>query len=127
MTVNDLAKLKNLRLNYHINITFNGQQIKIHKPLTEVIRSGKILTKDEIIHYGDMIELKSHKIEEFIFQDIFKFVEVNMPKHSNGNFQLLKNKEQTTFYDPIREGDQLEIIWPTEHTKQKGLNQKHTI
>jgi cell division protein FtsA len=127
LTVNDLAKLKNLRLNYHINISFNGQHIKIHKPLTEVYRSGKILTKEEIIHYGDMIELKSHKIEEFIFQDIFKFVEVNMPKHSNGNFQLLKNKEQTTFYDPIKEGDQLEIIWPTEHKKQKGLNQKHTI
>lgn len=113
LTVKELARIKNFSLHYHINVTFNGQKVKIKKPLTECFRGGKKLNEEDILNYGDQIELHSNKIEPFIFQDIFKYVEVEMPKHSNGKFQLLKNKETITFYDPITEGDQLEIIWPS--------------
>ncbi|MFE7151875.1 hypothetical protein, partial [Heyndrickxia sporothermodurans] len=61
----------------------------------------------------DEIELKFYKIEPFIFQDIFRYVDISMPHNSNGKFELLNNKESVTFYDTISEGDQLEIIWPS--------------
>lgn len=113
LTVKDFAKLKNLQLENYIHVYFNGEKVKISKPLTEIIRSGQPLSSDEYILYGDEIELKFYKIEPFIFQDIFRYVDISMPHNSNGKFELLNNKESVTFYDTISEGDQLEIIWPS--------------
>ncbi|GIN86908.1 ATPase [Heyndrickxia sporothermodurans] len=112
-TVRDLARLKNLSLDYHIHVYFNGQKIQMNKPLINFIREEEILEENAVVHYGDHLETKSYNIEPFIFQDIFKYVEVEMPKSGNGQFRLLSNKNETTFYDPVNEGDQLEIVWST--------------
>ncbi|QQZ10583.1 cell division protein FtsA [Heyndrickxia vini] len=113
LTVREFAKLKNIKLDYCLHVYFNGENVTISKPLTEVFKSGQLLSPDEYILYGDEIELKFYKIEPFIFQDIFRFVDISMPQNSNGKFELLNNKEAVTFYDTISEGDQLEIIWPS--------------
>jgi cell division protein FtsA len=110
-TVQQVADLKKMNLFYHLHVFFNGHKVEMKKTKTEWYRSGEKLTENDIISHGDAIDMSTIKMEPFIFQDIFRHVDIDIPKESNGKFLLLKNNEETTFYESIHEGDQLEIKW----------------
>ncbi|MGX1982344.1 cell division protein FtsA [Thermolongibacillus altinsuensis] len=110
-TVKQFAEAKQIQLYYTIPILFNGKMLSLTKPVAELHRDGQPLHEDDLIHHGDELELIEHKIEPFIFQDVFKYVQVDIPATSSMKFTLLKNGEPTTFYDPLAPGDRLEIVW----------------
>ncbi|RLQ97909.1 cell division protein FtsA [Falsibacillus albus] len=116
-SVKNIAALKQWQLSYSIEITFNGQKLKLEKPAAIISRQGTPLSSDDTLEYGDEIEVEIKTREPFIFQDLFRHVEIEMPKKACGNFKLLKNNEITTFYEEINSGDALEIVWPMAETK----------
>lgn len=87
----------------HEPITLKQQQIIIKKDDFEV-------AEDYILKHHDHITIESRKLTPFIFQDIFRFVDVDLAQ-ANGNFTLLKNGLPTGFDETIQDGDSLEIKW----------------
>ncbi|MGM0867240.1 MAG: cell division protein FtsA [Bacillota bacterium] len=111
-TVKELLAKKQLTAGASIIITFNGKRVELMKESSRVYRNGNRLEMDDHLFAGDTIEIEEQQISSFIFQDLFNTVEITMPSHANGSFILLKNGEETTFYEEIKQGDELEIVWP---------------
>lgn len=110
-TIAQIAEAKQLKLHYSIPIIFNGETLTLTKQVGTFYRNGKQLREDDLVQHGDELQFNEQKIEPFIFQDIFQYVEVDIPHGASTTFTLLKNGEPTTFYEPLAPGDQLEIIW----------------
>lgn len=110
-TIAQIAEAKQLKLHYSIPIIFNGETLTLTKQVGTFYRNGKQLREDDPVQHGDELQFSEQKIEPFIFQDIFQYVEVDIPHGASTTFTLLKNGEPTTFYEPLAPGDQLEIIW----------------
>ncbi|MGG3955769.1 cell division protein FtsA [Bhargavaea massiliensis] len=110
-TIAQIAEAKQLKLHYSIPIIFNGETLTLTKQVGTFYRNGKQLREDDLVQHGDELQFSEQKIEPFIFQDIFQYVEVDIPHGASTTFTLLKNGEPTTFYEPLAPGDQLEIIW----------------
>lgn len=110
-TIKHLADIKNIPLYYQISVFFNGKKITMKKSRIEWYRNEVKLSESDILSHGDVIEMKEMEMEPFIFQDLFRYVEIDIPKESSGKFHLLKNGEETTFYETVIDGDKLEIVW----------------
>ena len=111
-TVKELLAKKQLFPETTITISFNGEEVHLKKEGNRISRNGIRLAMDDRLYSGDSIEIEEQQVSAFIFQDLFNSVEINMPSHANGSFVLLKNGEETTFYEEIQQGDELEIVWP---------------
>ncbi|WP_313799500.1 cell division FtsA domain-containing protein [Cytobacillus sp.] len=112
-TTKEIAEVKQILLSHSIPISFNGEQIHLHKPLSIIRRKDTILAESDPIQDGDHILIEHRKLEPFLFQDLFGHVDIKMPEQANGNFVLLKNGEQTTFQSKLEPGDDLTIVWPS--------------
>ncbi|MBM7649647.1 cell division protein FtsA [Bacillus ectoiniformans] len=110
-TVAAIAEAKQCIMEQTIPVKFNGEEIKLTKTLTAFYRNGEMLSAHQAVRAGDVLTVESEKMKPFIFQDLFRHVEVKMPAQGGGKFTLLKNGEKTTFYEPLQPGDQLEISW----------------
>ncbi|WP_284139859.1 pilus assembly protein PilM [Virgibacillus sp. LDC-1] len=107
-TVHDL--LKQLDKNYWttISITFNDQPVTLKQKQLVVTRNGVELDEQETLHPNDEISITEKKNVSFIFQDVFRFVDIDLATIT-GNFKLYKNKNVSSFDDPIQTGDRLSI------------------
>lgn len=108
----DLSEALMIPLTYSIPITFNGKEVLLTKSLAEFSRDTVRLTKQDIITNGEHLNYVQHKMEPFIFQDVFRHVDIDLPKSSTSRFILIKNEQEVTFFDTIAPGDQLQIVWP---------------
>ncbi|MUK86810.1 cell division protein [Ornithinibacillus sp. L9] len=108
VTVKDL--LVNIEKEYWdtITVTFNGQPTQMKQPKLHIIKDGTELEEDSTIKPGDHIQVKNRKLEAFIFQDVFRYVDIDLA-NIGANFKLYKNNQEATFYDTVQTGDQLEI------------------
>lgn len=112
-TIKELLDKKNLSLYYQIPITFNEDQITLKKESMDLFRNGEeLLTETSTLNLGDQIQSVNKKVEPFIFQDIFRYVNVDLPNMQTGKFILLRNGEETTFHTQLAPGDELKIYWP---------------
>ncbi|MBS4195045.1 cell division FtsA domain-containing protein [Lederbergia citri] len=112
-TIHNLASSMGHLLQRSITVFFNNERIIISKKAVEYNRNGEILRPDDELSSGDHIEWNETSESAFIFQDIFNYIEIQKPENATGNFSLLINNEEATFYSPIQNGDHLEIVWPT--------------
>ncbi|KOP83764.1 cell division protein FtsA [Cytobacillus solani] len=113
-TIKELAEVKQIMLSHTIPISFNGENIHLHKPISIIRRNNTILAENDPIQDGDHIVIEHRKLEPFLFQDLFGHVDIEMPAQANGNFVLLKNGEQATFHSRLEPGDDLTIVWPSK-------------
>lgn len=124
-TVKQLAEMKHFQLKHIITVTFNGEKIYLSKTVTDFYRNGEKLSEDSVLFDGDELTVEQKKMEPFLFQDLFKHVEITMPKNSGGKFVLLRNDLPATFYDQIYPGDELKIVWPLSQEKNSPPNKGH--
>ena len=111
-TLKMIADKKQMNLYDRINVIFNDEELELSKETIEIFRNGEKLDENSLIQTGDKLTAVTKESSTFIFQDLFRHVEINMPSNSQGRFVLLKNGEETTFYENIQSGDKLEIRWP---------------
>ena len=109
----DVAEALSIPLQYSIPIFFNGDEVILSKSLAEFYRGEVLLTEADVIEAGDRIRYVQHQMEPFIFQDLFRYVEIDLPKNPTSRFILTKNDQESTFFDTVAPGDELKIIWPT--------------
>ena len=109
-TVKLLSMIQNYETRQEISVIYNGQKIVLYKTLLEFYRNGDLLSEDDTLFTGDHLQLMVKRKEPFIFQDIFRFVEIEKPQGA-GSFNLQKNGAEASFYDLIQQGDVLDIKW----------------
>jgi hypothetical protein len=109
-TVKILSMIQNYETRQEISVIYNGQKVILYKTLLEFYRNGVLLSEDDTLSHGDHLQLMVRRKEPFIFQDIFRFVEIDKP-HGAGSFILQKNGAHSSFYDFIQQGDVLDIKW----------------
>ncbi|WP_047985124.1 cell division protein FtsA [Ornithinibacillus californiensis] len=109
-TVAMLLKQMNKKYYHQLKVTFNSESVIMKQPQLTIKRKDKVLELDEIIYHNDQITIEDKIIEPFIFQDAFRYVDIDLT-NANGRFMLMKNNEPTTFYEPIMDGDRLSIVW----------------
>ena len=80
-------------------------------------RKDQLLKEDDTIQYGDKLKVTQKNMQPFIFQDVFRHVDLELPKVSNSRFILIKNNKETGFHEQIHPGDDLRIMWPTAGSK----------
>lgn len=85
-------------------VYFNDKKITLTKQLAQIQRRGQLLQMEDLLFSGDDIRIEQKPFEGFLFQDLFAFVDINMPQSGGGSFQLLRNGEQATFLTPIKKG-----------------------
>lgn len=104
--------LKQLNQSYYhsISVTFNGEPVTLQQENIVVERDGQSLSLQSPLSPFDELTLTEKETADFIFQDVFRYVDIDMTGKT-GNFSLYRNGEETTFYSAISDGDHLEIRW----------------
>ncbi|WP_110927249.1 cell division protein FtsA [Bacillus massiliglaciei] len=112
-SLEELADSLSMQLFFSIPVTFNGSEIILSKPVTQFHRGNEVLSKEELIQNGESLKIIKQELAPFLFQDIFRYAEIDLPPVTNGRYILIKNNEETSFHEPVAPGDQLKILWPT--------------
>ncbi|WP_096269720.1 cell division protein FtsA [Paucisalibacillus globulus] len=112
-TVQLLLKQLNKEYYHNIRVTFNQETIMIKQPQLKVKKGDIELNEEDRIYPNDKLSVEEKEIEPYIFQDVFRYIELNLT-NASGNFTLLKNNQPTTFYEQIVDGDSLAIVWDLE-------------
>ncbi|MFC4388192.1 cell division FtsA domain-containing protein [Gracilibacillus marinus] len=93
-----------------IDIVYNNKPLKLSNQLIEVTRNGEALKwSDELFQY-DKLQLKKLRDEPFIFQDIFRFISLDL-SNTKGKIVTLKNKEPVSFFEQLKPNDHIEIYF----------------
>ncbi|MGY0694764.1 cell division protein FtsA [Virgibacillus sp. FSP13] len=111
-TIESLLEQLDLPDRDSIKITFNDQPIVLEQQLTHVYKNQQELTKDSSLKLGDKLEITQQDITPYIFQDVFRYVDIDLSL-ATGGFKLYKNQQPTTFHETIKHGDDLAIDWKT--------------
>lgn len=117
ITVEQFLKAMKLPLKRSITVTFNGKKVNLTKENIVVFRNDRRLKENDRLFNGDQITTQQQKLQPFIFQDLFKYVDIELPEKHGGKFILLRNEQETTFYEQIIHGDECRIVWPSIHGK----------
>lgn len=112
-TLMEAADLLNISLSTTLPVTFNGSRIILKKNVCEVYRNQQLLSEKDLLNSGDQLKVIEKKAEPFIFQDLFRHVDIDLPKTGNSRFILLKNNKEIGFHEELLPGDDLKIMWPT--------------
>ncbi|WP_027964228.1 pilus assembly protein PilM [Halalkalibacillus halophilus] len=109
--VEELATRLNLNLKHTIEVTYNNEKIKLTKPNSQIQRNGELLDSTDEIFSGDHIQTKEKTESTFIFQDLFRYIDLELQVQTGQQFKLYKNQQEVGFAEPINSGDHLEIRW----------------
>ncbi|WP_186578351.1 cell division protein FtsA [Aquibacillus kalidii] len=99
-----------LQADYSMPINYNGKLIELKKPLVSVYKDGLLLNVDDSIHPFDKLQLKKLDRTPFIFQDLFRFISLDLSK-IKGKVEISRNGEDTTFFEELNPNDQIRIEW----------------
>lgn len=109
-TTNDL--LAELEKSYWktIEVYFNGEKVKLRQQQLDIYKDGLDLKLSTFLISGDDIQMNDKEPFPFIFQDVFRYVDIDLTT-VKGNFAIYKNDKPATFHEHISHGDQLKIEW----------------
>ncbi len=93
----------------HITVTFQDELVELMDNRITVLVNGKEKNEEEVVPNGATIEVKETAYTPWIFQDVFRFSNWQMPANFKGNFKILRNEKPAGFDEPIFSGDNLKI------------------
>jgi len=100
---------------YTITVIFNNEYITLSKQQVKVFREGESLTEGDLIYPDNQLLTEEMSVEPFIFQDVFRFVDIDINTTQGRRFRITKNGEETTFFEALSPGDKLELQWETSN------------
>lgn len=107
-TVSNLLKQLDIRMEHTCKIMFNDSPVVLRQPIALLYRNNEQLIMDSLLYQGDQIQLKEEVPKPFIFQDVFRFISLDIYNLDPG-FKLYRNDQPTSFDEIIQPGDRLEI------------------
>ncbi|WP_066195039.1 cell division protein FtsA [Gracilibacillus timonensis] len=102
--------LVDLEISYlvELKIIYNQRPLTLSQELVKVYRDGEQLRLHEAIRDQDRLQIQQQKQKSFIFQDIFRFISLDLTQ-ATGKVELLRNGNPATFFEPLQPNDQIEI------------------
>ncbi|WP_419892783.1 cell division protein FtsA [Oceanobacillus kimchii] len=107
-TVSDLLRHLDTEMEQTCKIMFNDSSVVLRQPLALIYRNNEQLSMDSLLYEGDQIQLMEDVPKPFIFQDVFRFISLDIYNLDPG-FKLYRNDRPTSFDEIIQPGDRLEI------------------
>ncbi len=111
ITVKEVVQLLDMNVNEELPVTFNGKKYVIQKPIKTFYRNEEPLNEEEYIHNGEQLVTHSKESEPFIFQDIFRYIDIDLSNLKGKQFKLYVNEKEANFMTPLAPHDQLKLIW----------------
>ncbi|KIL43880.1 pilus assembly protein PilM [Jeotgalibacillus soli] len=96
-------------INLKAEVTFNHKTVKLEDSRYSLRRNNDLLSIDSIIHFEDELTSVQNKTNSYTFQDVFRFVDWELPNVQSGEIIILKNGEKSSLNETIQTGDQLEL------------------
>ncbi len=93
---------------YEIEVFFNNKPISLKQALCEVKRNGENLSEEDLVFPNDRLIITEKEKEPFIFQDIFKWTDIQLSSIP-ARYKIYRNETVCTFNDTIVSGDRLSI------------------
>lgn len=106
----DLLEQLKLTYFYSMKVTFNGKPVILEQPRVTVYRNDTLLALDSTLSKDDHLKLTELKRSSFIFQDVFRYVDLDLSKIT-GSFKIMINDKLAGFDDTINDHDALTIKW----------------
>lgn len=116
-TVLQVAHSLNVALEDRIVVTFQHKKVELSKVAREMIIDGMVMEHDAEVKNGAVIQFKTRDVSKWIYQDVFRFSDWQLPTDFKGHFTILRNGEPSSFDAEIFGGDQLEIKLAKTHTE----------
>lgn len=104
-----LHKLEKQR-EHSIQVMFNNEPVTLKQPIVTVKRKNDILSDDDEVFANDHLTIEDLELKQFIFQDVFRFIDIDLTQKS-GNYEVLCNNERANFNHVIHDGDQLSLLF----------------
>ena len=92
-----------------ITVTFQDELVELIDNSVNVLINGKNMKEQEVVPNGSTIEVQENPSTPWIFQDVFRFSNWQIPAHFKGQFKILRNGEPIGFDEQIFGGDNLKI------------------
>lgn len=108
-TAQQVANSLNMTLEDRIVVSFQHEQVELSKSMREILVNGTPAQPDAAVPNGAAIHFKAQDISKWIYQDVFRFSNWQLPINFKGHFTILRNGEPSSFDAEIFGGDQLEI------------------
>ena len=109
VTIHTIMKKLDKMPTHTIEVTFNGELVEMSKKQIVIYRNEQELSQAEKIHNGDILTAEETSLRPFIFQDVFRYVDIELA--NQGTYSLTINDQSARFHDEIHYGDQLAITW----------------
>ncbi|PKR79311.1 cell division protein [Halalkalibacillus sediminis] len=111
VSVNEFLNELNLSLAKKITVFYEGNAITLTKDYLHLSKNGQILKGESLLYPGDQLELEKQMPSPFIFQDLFRYIDLE-PEYKKGyRFKLFKNGHEVGFSEEIADNDELSISW----------------
>ncbi|HBT73982.1 MAG TPA: cell division protein, partial [Lysinibacillus sp.] len=109
-TVQRIADQMNLLLEDKIIIHFQQEVLELKKTANEALVNQNVVSPLSTVPNGATIEFREKDRSRWIYQDVFRFSNWQLPGTFKGNFTILRNGQPASFDTEIFGGDQLEIL-----------------
>lgn len=109
-TAKDLAIAFNVKTKAKLNVIYNGERVTLDKTVSALEHNKQPLADDDRVVSGAKLTMREIDNEPFIFQDLFRFISIDLSK-VKGSLVIQKNGQPATFLDPLSENDEIDIIY----------------
>lgn len=109
-TVQRIADHLNVLLEDKIIVHFQQELLELKKTMNEVLVNQAVVSPLSTVPNGATVSIQEKDRSPWIYQDVFRFSNWQLPTTFKGNFTILRNGQPATFDTEIFGGDQLEIV-----------------
>ena len=108
-TAQNIADFLNVTLQDKMTITFQGETLELERTVRETVVNGAVVVPNTLILNGATVQFKQKESSKWIYQDVFRYSNWQLPTSFKGVFNILRNGEPSAFDAEIFGGDVLEI------------------
>ena len=109
-TVQRIADQMNILLEDNIIIHFQNEMLELKKMANEVLVNNSVVSPLSTVPNGATVSFIEKDRNRWIYQDVFRFSNWQLPTTFKGNFTILRNGQPANFDMEIFGGDKLEIL-----------------
>jgi len=109
-TVQRIADHLNVLLEDKIIIHFQQELLELKKTTNEVLVNQVVVSPLSTVPNGATVAILEKDRSPWVYQDVFRFSNWQLPTSFKGNFTILRNGQLATFDTEIFGGDRLEIV-----------------
>ncbi|MGM8215645.1 cell division protein FtsA [Bacillaceae bacterium W0354] len=111
ITIKELSKKLELPLKKKITVFYQNQPFELEKDQYTFYRNEQLADEHTLIYPNDYIKTKENSDQAFIFQDLFRLIDIDLKETKGKRFKLFKNGVEVGFVEQINDGDELTISW----------------